>query len=280
MAAPHVAGTVALLWSGAPALVGNIAATRVILDQSAISTSDLRCGGTTENNNVWGEGRLDAFAAVLQSPIDPSGVLQGTVTDYNDGLGISGATVRIGEGASMVEQVATGDTGFYRVLLPLGTYDIEASASGYQTGTVHVILDTNGATYVQNFALGTARGEVSPVSLTFLVPPGESRTRTLILSDTGTLPMDWQIGESYDTTPADVEWLAAYPTNGTVLAGGQESIQVTTNAASLELGGYLARIILQTHSGRQADLSVPVRLVVSPLHTLFLPVVQGGRGTD
>ncbi len=68
MAAPHVAGVVALMWSAAPTLVGDIAATRALLDESAIDSEDLRCGGTPAKNNVWGEGRLDAFAAVERSP--------------------------------------------------------------------------------------------------------------------------------------------------------------------------------------------------------------------
>ena len=54
MATPHVAGSVALLWSGAPTLVGDIAGTRAILDQTAIDTSDLGCGGAPENNNAYG----------------------------------------------------------------------------------------------------------------------------------------------------------------------------------------------------------------------------------
>jgi subtilisin family serine protease len=69
MATPHVAGTIALLWStnGAPAIRRNIAATRAVLDQTAIDVSNLTCGGTPGNNNVWGEGRLDAFAAVTEA---------------------------------------------------------------------------------------------------------------------------------------------------------------------------------------------------------------------
>jgi subtilisin family serine protease len=66
MATPHLAGAVALIWSsnGAPAYRGNVAATRAVIDQTAIDVSNLTCGGTPGNNNVWGEGRLDAFAAV------------------------------------------------------------------------------------------------------------------------------------------------------------------------------------------------------------------------
>jgi subtilisin family serine protease len=64
MATAHVPGTVALIWSGAPSFARDIAGTRAIIDQTAIDVSNLSCGGTPGNNNVWGEGRLDAFAAV------------------------------------------------------------------------------------------------------------------------------------------------------------------------------------------------------------------------
>src|SRR5439155_11854018 len=81
MATPHVAGAVALMLSAAPALIGDIAQTRQILDQTAIDTSDTTCGGTAADNDVFGEGRLDAYAAVTASPRGPTGILRGTVTD-------------------------------------------------------------------------------------------------------------------------------------------------------------------------------------------------------
>ena len=64
MASPHVAGTVALMWSRAPVLVGDIAITRTLLDDTAVDTPNAQCGGTDDDNNVFGEGRLDALAAV------------------------------------------------------------------------------------------------------------------------------------------------------------------------------------------------------------------------
>jgi subtilisin family serine protease len=63
MAAPHVAGTVALMWSGAPALARDVDGTIPLIDDTAIDASG-SCGGTLDDNNTWGEGRLDAFAAV------------------------------------------------------------------------------------------------------------------------------------------------------------------------------------------------------------------------
>src|SRR5207247_1226135 len=81
MATPHVAGAVALVWSAAPSLVGDVSQTRQLLDQTAIDTNDTTCGGTAANNDVYGEGRLDAYAAVTAAPRGPTGILQGTVTD-------------------------------------------------------------------------------------------------------------------------------------------------------------------------------------------------------
>ena len=63
MATPHLSATVALMWSAVPALRRNISGTEAILNQTAIDTAGT-CGGTTENNNTWGEGKLDALAAV------------------------------------------------------------------------------------------------------------------------------------------------------------------------------------------------------------------------
>lgn len=46
-----------------PELIGDVAEIRHLLDHSAIDASDLSCGGEPWRNNVWGEGRLDAFDA-------------------------------------------------------------------------------------------------------------------------------------------------------------------------------------------------------------------------
>jgi subtilisin family serine protease len=69
-AAPHVTGTVALMWSLNPELIGQVETTRLHLDHAAIDTSDLSCGGDDFDNDVYGEGRLDAFAAVSFLLID------------------------------------------------------------------------------------------------------------------------------------------------------------------------------------------------------------------
>jgi subtilisin family serine protease len=64
MASPHVAGAVALIISRNPELRGDVGAVRSILDDTAVNVNDVTCGGTADDNNVFGEGRLNAFAAV------------------------------------------------------------------------------------------------------------------------------------------------------------------------------------------------------------------------
>jgi hypothetical protein len=67
MAAAHQSGAVALMWSAAPTLRGDIAQTRQILDNTAVDVDATACGGTADDNNVFGEGRLDVLAAVNAS---------------------------------------------------------------------------------------------------------------------------------------------------------------------------------------------------------------------
>ena len=150
MATPHLAGTVALIWSAAPSLIGDIAGTRALLDQTAIDTSDLSCGGTAGNNNVWGEGRLDAFAAVNAAPRGPTGTLQGVVTNASSNP-IAGATVHA---AGPTDRTTTTDaSGAYSMVLPVGSYDVTASAFGYASQTAHGVAISDGGTTTQNFAL-------------------------------------------------------------------------------------------------------------------------------
>ena len=69
MAAPHVAGLVALIISAKPALAGNVGAIEDIIEQSAVDRVPPvpLCGtdgATSVPNNTYGYGRIDAKAAV------------------------------------------------------------------------------------------------------------------------------------------------------------------------------------------------------------------------
>jgi serine protease AprX len=67
MAAPHVAGAIALLWSARPYLKNDIARTEEVLNSSTVPLLSNTCdpgSPAASPNNVFGWGRLDAKAAV------------------------------------------------------------------------------------------------------------------------------------------------------------------------------------------------------------------------
>jgi hypothetical protein len=150
MASPHTAGTVALMLSAAPSLIGDINTTRQILDDSATDTPDAQCGGTNDDNNVWGEGKLNAFAAVDQSPRGPTGTLTGTVTNANNGAPIAGARVEVTGPSNRT--LLTGADGTYSTTLPIGDYTVTVSTFGFENGTANVTI-TEGQTTTQDIAL-------------------------------------------------------------------------------------------------------------------------------
>ncbi|MGW1003109.1 S8 family serine peptidase [Streptomyces sp. NPDC002520] len=151
MATPHVAGAVGLLWSAAPSLIGNIDATRTLLNESARNVDDTHCGGTADRNNVWGEGKLDIFAAVDRAP-HTAAIVTGTVTDRATGAPLSGHTVKAA-GDITTRSVTTGTDGSYRLTLPAGTYTLTVSGYGYATSSETGYQVRAGSNVTKSFTL-------------------------------------------------------------------------------------------------------------------------------
>ncbi|WP_219471550.1 S8 family serine peptidase [Nonomuraea rhizosphaerae] len=170
MASPHVAATVALIWSASPALQNDVAATRPLLDSTAIDVNDTACGGTATDNNIWGEGRLDAYAAVQAAPHDELGGLNGTVTAA--GSPVPGATITIT--GPLSRTVITGADGTYAVprLLP-GDYQVTAEKFGYDNGTATATVTANQSTTADVTMTQKSSGVVSGTVTTAGTPePG------------------------------------------------------------------------------------------------------------
>ncbi|MEU5950096.1 S8 family serine peptidase [Micromonospora sp. NPDC047465] len=154
MAAPHVAGAIALLWSASPSLVGDIPTTRNLLDLTARDTEDLQCGGTPQDNNVYGEGRLDAAAFLANRQV---GTVTGTVTQESGGP-ITGAQLVLTGGSSEhpIQRTAqTGPGGTYRIGMPAGAYNVKVTAYGFVGDETTLTITADTAT-TQNFTLATA----------------------------------------------------------------------------------------------------------------------------
>ncbi len=152
MATPHLAATIALLWSASPALKGDVNATRALLNQTAVDAPDSQCGGTPENNNVFGQGRLDALALLNAAPIGDTGTLTGKVTAATGGAAIAGASVTVKAAGQPDKVLTTSSTGTFSSVLPAGSYDLTVESFGYKTQTATVAI-TTGQTTTKDFAL-------------------------------------------------------------------------------------------------------------------------------
>ncbi|MFB8414759.1 S8 family serine peptidase [Streptomyces albidoflavus] len=152
MATPHVASAVALLWSAAPSLIGDIEATRALLDAGARDVDDTHCGGTAGRNNVWGEGKLDILASLDQAP-HTAGVISGTVTDKATGTPLSGITVKVTHATRAARTLVTGPDGTYRLALVPGSYTFALSGYGFAGTELTGVEVTEGGELAQDVAL-------------------------------------------------------------------------------------------------------------------------------
>ncbi|HEY1016784.1 MAG TPA: S8 family serine peptidase [Herpetosiphonaceae bacterium] len=132
MAAPHVAGAAALLWSARPELKGQIALTRAVLQETARQTAAAAaCGSLPEsaaNNNTYGRGKVDALAAI-------STTVTGTITI--DGTAATSATITVNPSGISLPLRAGGA---YDGVLPAGTYNITVTVPGHEPQTKSVTI--------------------------------------------------------------------------------------------------------------------------------------------
>ncbi|MEO3819933.1 S8 family serine peptidase [Plantactinospora sp. B24E8] len=153
MAAPQVAGAVALAWSAVPNLRRDVATTRELLDRTAHDVDDLRCGGTPADNNVYGEGRLDAYDLVTEASTAQLGGI--VVHAERDGNPLAGSRVTVT--SNLVTRTARTDPRGTVQLgrVPAGEYTLTATFFGQrtqrrtitvaQTGTVNLTVDLSEA---------------------------------------------------------------------------------------------------------------------------------------
>jgi subtilisin family serine protease len=152
MAAPHVAGTFALMLSAEPDLIGDIGTTVDLLRETAVGIEDLSCGGSDDGvpNNVYGYGRIDAATAV--DLVASGGTLSGTITAADTGQPIGGARVTAA-GESRSATTVTRADGTFRLLLQPGPYAVSATAFGYATGLAGAVTIETDQTTVVDLAL-------------------------------------------------------------------------------------------------------------------------------
>ncbi|QDY80709.1 S8 family serine peptidase [Streptomyces qinzhouensis] len=178
MASPHTAAAVALIWSAAPALRGDVAQTEALLDQSAIDVDATACGGTPADNNVFGEGRLDALAAVQSAPRGPVGALTGTVA--SEGVPLAGAKV-VATGPISRTAVTAADGRYSFPALSVGDYSLAVGKFGYQSASGAATVTENGSATADFGLVQAASGRVTG---TVVSAAGPAAGATVTVADT------------------------------------------------------------------------------------------------
>jgi PKD repeat protein len=132
MAAPHSTGLVALIWSAAPCLQGDVPTTKQIMMETAEAKIDAQCPPFVGHpNDVWGWGILDAEAAVQMAMGYCGGLggLEGTVTAA--GSPLEGVDVRAEAAGGFTRSDTTDIAGLYAMQVLSDTYTVTATKYGY-----------------------------------------------------------------------------------------------------------------------------------------------------
>ena len=152
MAAPHVAGVVALIRSKNPTW------TRSQVESQLFSTAlDL---GSAGRDDYFGHGRVRAATAV--GPTIPGGNLSGTVS--SNGSWLSGVSVTV----PGYTPVITGEGGLYLISgIAAGTYDVRYFKSGFTSQTQSVTF-SSGGTANRNVSMRVSVSDTTPPILSSL----------------------------------------------------------------------------------------------------------------
>jgi subtilisin family serine protease len=152
MAAPHVVGATALLWSARPDLRGEITATETWLNSTAITRTSTQCGDDAGAipNNVYGWGRVDVKRV---AELALAGTVAGVVTD-DQGADLAGAELRAGlSNAAYATQTTSGDNGFYAMTPISGTYVVTVTHPLFFTRVYSELVVSTGLTTTLNITL-------------------------------------------------------------------------------------------------------------------------------
>lgn len=158
MAAPHVAGVAALLWSADPSLLGQVDDTEYILTRTARRVDSTACGSAGWPNNTYGYGYVDALQAV-QAVREPATVAGQVSQVFCGGVAapVPDARLTFIHSATGVTTTVAAATGLISATLPPGPYTITAAAPqistvltqtmrlwGNQENTLDFVFDRSG----------------------------------------------------------------------------------------------------------------------------------------
>ncbi len=156
MAAPHVAGLVALLWQAAPCLVGDYAATETVIEDTATPIFYDDGNGPRSPNYATGWGEINALSAVSSVVgICGDSAIAGRVTDAVSFAALSDVRVTLTSSSPHLRTLSD-DSGYYRLMAFSGVHTLQAMHYGYRTAVISAVAVTTGATTTQDIVMTPA----------------------------------------------------------------------------------------------------------------------------
>jgi serine protease AprX len=206
MAAPHVAGAVALLWSAQPALRNKIDETEIFLENAAAHLSSASCGSTGGifPNKVFGYGRLDIKSAVDQAlrfavrPFDFDGDEKTDLTVFRPDDGMNRATwysLNVSNGAILQQQFGVSTD-----------KPVPGDYNGDGKTDIAVFRDADGTWYISQGSAQNFRAVQWGVSTDKPVPgdyDGDGKTDVAVFRPSNGV---WYILKSSDNSLQSQQW--------------------------------------------------------------------------
>lgn len=147
MAAPHVAGAAATLWSFAPNLSGARVA-QILKDTSTtevegtdVGMIDLQKAMIEAGDERTGENPFASQNGVITTHVVDNAVTNTGTISYLAGATINAVNPETGE---VADTATTDSTGSFTLIVSAGTYNLEVSFNGYDTAIVEGITVRNG----------------------------------------------------------------------------------------------------------------------------------------
>ncbi len=145
------------------------------------------------------------------------------------------------------------DTAVISQYVPAGTYWLWVGPSvfaGYPCGSKYVGR-------VECTGLGP-QISVNPTSISKTLPPGATTDVTMVISNTGSENLDYEIDYNLSNT-----WLGVSPRFGTIVPTGSDNINIHLDASVVGLGVYNDVLAITSNSTSNPTVDVPVQLTVA-----------------
>jgi hypothetical protein len=143
------------------------------------------------------------------------------------------------------------------------------------TGTRITVTGPQATAQSNAFDVGMGpRIAVNPASYTLDIPRQSSKTRSLTITNTGALPLTWNLaGPAWVTADPEsgtVPFDGVLPASGTVPAGESATVPLIFSAASLPEGTTTGTLTMTSNDVMAGTLAIPVTLNVTPPVATFV----------